>query len=652
MENPSANSSAVYGFMGNILKVDLSSSKAWAEPLPNDYIDKYIGGAGINARLLYDCISDNPEVDPLAPENPLIFGWGPVVGTHFPCASRFTVTAKSPLTGIFGDSNAGGWLPVHVKRAGYDHIVIQGKAEKPTALLIAPGKAPELVDAGELWGLDTYEADAAMQEKYGPCETARIGTAGEHLVRYATIVSGSKRISTNGRTGMGCVMGSKNLKAIIIKTEGGQDIPVADEDAVKQMAKRYRKVWVNGTWIEFKRLYGTLTNFSQIAEHLRVKNEQEPLTTEQMDAYDLEDFTEHFKTGQSTCYRCPVSCTQKWEITEGPYAGEKGDKVEYGHLLNLGPHIGVFDFASMLHLADVSNRTGMDCIQFGYNVATIMECFERGILTAEEIGGREVRWGDVEVVEQLMRQTAKREGFGDVLAEGAREMASRLKPEVAPYGGHIKGMSFPFTCDIALPMSLAASVASRGGDHLKGHPFAAIIGHEEMLGKMFKDIPEEAADHTSPVAKGRVVWWQENYKMILDCLGVCFLPIINSNVWSDPLIMIEEMNEWYGTITGRDPSQLFASAERAYQVERSINAILGLDREDDIRKGSLRGEKNPVTLPGMLDEYYQYRGCSKDGLPTRKRLEEMGLSDVANDLENQQKLSSEEPPAIGDLLKM
>jgi aldehyde:ferredoxin oxidoreductase len=651
MSDNSVNKPNVFGWMGKILKVDLSTSKVWEEPLPSDYLDKYIGGAGINARLLYDCMRDNPEADALSAENALIFGWGPVVGTRFPCAGRFTVTAKSPLTGIFGDSNAGGWFPVHAKRAGYDHIVIQGRAETPCALLIDPGKVPQIVDAQKFWGMDTYETDAALQDRYGPSETARIGPAGEHLVRYATITSGTKRLGTNGRTGMGCVMGSKNLKAIIVKGEGGQEIPVADDDAVKAMSKRYREVWVNGTWIEFKRLYGTLTNFSQIAEHIRVKNEQEPLTPEQLDAYDLEDFTEHFKTGQTTCYRCPVSCTQKWEITDGPYAGDKGDKVEYGHLLNLGPHIGVFDFASMLHLSDISNRMGMDCIQFGYNVATAMECFERGILSAEDAGGREIRWGDVEVVDQLMRETANRQGFGDVLAEGVKEMVSRIGPEAVPYGGHIKGMSFPYSCTVALPMSLAASVATRGGDHLKGHPFASIIGHEEMLEKMFKDIPEEAADHTSPVAKGRVVWWQENYKMILDCLGVCFLPIINSNVWSDPLIMIEEMGEWYGTITGRDPSHLFTSAERAYQLEKSFNARLGLDRKDDIRKGTLRGEKNPVDLPGMLDEYYLYRGCSTNGLPTRKRLEEIGLADVADDLEQHQKLSSEMPPAIGDLLK-
>ncbi len=645
------NNRRVYGWMGKILRVDLSNSTIWEEPLKEDYMDSYIGGAGINARLLYDCLRANPEADALSEENALIFGCGPIVGTRFPSASRFTVTAKSPLTGIFGDSNAGGRFPVWMKHAGFDHIIIQGKAERPVALLIEPRKAPSIVDAQDYWGLDTYETDTALQAAYGNCETARIGPAGEHLVRYANILSGSKRISTLGRTGMGCVMGSKNLKAVVIKEGSDAVVPVANEQAVAQLSKRYMDLWRDSTWSELKRQYGTLTNFSQIAEHIRVKNEQEPLTESQLDAYDLEDFTNHYRTGKTTCYRCPVACTQKWEIKEGPYAGEKGNKVEYGHLLHLGPHVGIFDFPAMLHLSDISNRMGMDCIQFGYNVAIAMECFERGILSPEQTDGLDVRFGDVDVIEQLMRKTAQRQGFGALLGESAREMVTGIGKDAIEYGTHIKGMSFPYSCNAALPMSLAASVATRGGDHLKGHPFAAIIGHEEMLEKMFgEDLPKEAADHTSPVAKGRVVWWQENYKMILDCLGVCFLPVINSNVWSDPLIMIEEMSEWYQTITGRDPSHLFASAERAYQIEKCFNARLGLTRKDDMRKGTLRGQKNPVELPGMLDEYYQYRGCSKEGLPTEKRLTEIGLHDVASDLEKEKKLSQEKCPSLSELL--
>ncbi len=650
MDKQTTENKTMFGWRGKILRVDLSQSKVWDEELSRTYMDGYIGGAGINARLLYDLMRHNPQADPLAPESPIIFGCGPLVGTQFPCASRFTVTAKSPLTGIFGDTNAGGFFPVRLKQAGYDHIVIQGRAERPVALLIEQGKTPAIVDAADVWGLDIYETDKKLHEKYGDCETARIGPAGENLVRYACILSGTKRTSTNGRTGMGCVMGSKNLKAIVVKGSG--TVPVADEKAVEELSKRYHDAWLNGPGTTLKRQYGTLTNFSQIAEHIRVKNEQEPLTTEQIDAYDLDLFTNNFKTGQTACYRCPVACTQKWEIKDGAHRGDKGDKVEYGHLLHLGPHIGIFDFPAMLHLSDLCNRMGMDCIQFGYNIAIVMECFQRGILSTEATGGMKVNWGDDRVVEQLMLKTAHREGFGDILAENAPTMASRLGPDAVQYGAHIKGMSFPYSCTYALPMSLAASVATRGGDHLKGHPFAAIIGHEEMLKKMFgNDVPAEAGDHTNPVAKGRVVWWQENYKMIMDCLGLCFLPVINSNVWSDPLIMIREMGEMYQTITGRDPSGLFAAAERAYQIERCFNTLLGLTRKDDVRKGTLRGQKNPIDLPGMLDEYYEYRGCSNDGLPTRKRLLEIGLQDVAEDLAKDKKLSEQECPGIGELLK-
>jgi len=653
MTQQAAEQKNIFGWRGKILRVDISQAKIWDEELSRDYMDGYIGGAGINARLLYDLTRQNLQADALSPVNPLIFGCGPLVGTTFPCASRFTVTAKSPLTGIFGDTNAGGWFPVRLKQAGYDHIVIQGKAQQPAALLIEPGAAAQIVDASDVWGLDVFETDKKLHEKYGDCETARIGPAGENLVRYASILSGTKRTSSNGRTGMGCVMGSKNLKAIVIKIKKGAGmVPVADEAGVEKLAKHYRNVWLKGPGTTLKRQYGTLTNFSQIAEHTRIKNEQESLTTEQIDAYDLDLFVNNFKTGQTACYRCPVACSQKWEIKDGPYKGEKGDKIEYGHLLNLGPNLGIFDYATMLHLADVSNRLGMDCIQFGYNMAISMECFQRGILGSEATGGIDLNWGNSEAVETLMRKTAQREGFGNLLAENAPTLASRIGPDAEQYGSHTKGMSFPFSCTYALPMSLASSVATRGGDHLKGHPFAAIIGHQEMLEKMFgKDVPPEAGDHTSPVAKGRVVWWQENYKMIMDCLGLCFLPIINSNVWSDPLIMIREMAEMYQAITGRDAAGLFTAAERAYQIEKCYNALLGLSRKDDTRIGTLRGEKNPIDLPGMLDEYYAYRGCSKDGLPTRKRLEEIGLTDAAEDLARNKKLSAEQRPAIAELLQ-
>ena len=638
-----------YGWRGRILRVDLSDAKISDEELPEELTENYTGGAGINARLLYNLLRDNPEIDPLAPGNPLIFGCGPVVGTSFPCATRFTVTAKSPLTRIFGDSNAGGHFAVRLKQAGYDHIVIVGKAEKPVALLIEKGKRPELIDAASFWGLDTYAVDEHIRDKYGSCETARIGPAGEHMVRYANIFSGSKRVGANGRAGMGCVMGSKNLKAVIVKASG--TVSVADKKKLDVLVERFREIWGKGPSMYIQKEYGTLMLIAQIGLEAPTTNEQTRITPEQLEHYDLETFVSRYKNGKSACHRCPVGCSQKWKVDEGPYKGEQGDKIEFGHYLHLGPLLGIYDYPSMFHLADLSNKLGMDCCQFGWNLSMAMECFQRGVLGTEDTGGIALNWGEPELVSRMMEKVARREGFGNILAESIPDMVKRIGPDSAPYGFHTKGMTFPYNRGAVMAMNLASSVATRGGDHMKGHPFSALTGHKDMLEKIFgKDIPDEIADSKSPVAKGRAVWWHENYKMLMDSLGLCFIPLAGTTIFGEPLILFEEMGEIYEAVTGTDPQKLFASAERACQVERGYNALLGIGRKSDMRQGTSRGEQDPISHPGMLDEYYHFRGCSSEGLPTRKRLKEVGLSDVIEDLGRKGKLSESECPAIEELL--
>jgi aldehyde:ferredoxin oxidoreductase len=645
----SSKSKSKRGWRGKILRVDLSSSKIWDEELSDDLINGYVGGAGINARLFYDLMHDNPQADPLSPENPLIFGFGPVVGTTFPCATRLTVTSKSPLTGIFGDSNGGGFLPLRVKQAGYDHVVIRGRADKPVALLIEKGKKPELVDAAGMWGLDTYATDEFIHKKYGSCETARIGPAGENMVRYANILFGTKRTGCAGRAGMGCVMGSKKLKAIIVKASGS--VPVADKKKVDTLGKKYWEIWGNGPATIAHREYGTLMLIAQLSDETSVKNAQAKISPEQLEHYDIDNFVKTYKVGQTACYKCPIACSKKWKVTEGPYKGEKGDKVEFGHYFHLGPLLGIFDFPSMFHLADLINRMGMDCIQFGFNLSMTMECFQRGILGTEETGGIKLNWGDTQMVSDMMKKVAKREGFGNILAESMPGLISQLGSDAEPYGNHTKGMSFTYSCTSAIAMSLASSVATRGADHLKGHPFSAIIGLQGMLERIFgKDMPDEIIEPSNPGAKGRVVWWHENYKMLMDCLGLCFVPVIAVTVFGDPLMLFEEMGEIYQAVTGQDPETLFKSAERAYQVERSYNALLGITKKDDVRHGTKRGKQDPINQPGMLDEYYHYRGCSSEGLPTRKRLQEVGLSDVVEDLAKKGKISEHECPAVEELL--
>ncbi len=638
-----------YGWRGNILQVDLTRSKLWVEDLPPELESDYTGGAGINARLLYDLVRGNPDLDPLGPENPLIFGCGPVVGTPFPCATRFTVTAKSPLTRLFGDSNAGGYFAVRMKKAGYDHIVVRGRVERPSALLIEQDGAARIVDASAWWGLDTYSTDDRIREQYGDCETARIGPAGEHLVRYANILSGRKRVSANGRAGMGCVMGSKNLKAIIVTGDG--TVPVAHTRKLDALVKRYQEIWGKGPSTMAQKEYGTLMLIAQIGLEAATRNDQAKISPEELDAYDLDKFYGIYKSGKAACYRCPVGCSQKWKVPDGEFAGDEGDKIEFGHYVSLGPQLGIFDYPSLLHVADLTNKLGLDCTQLGWNLSMAMECFQRGIIGREDTGGLELRWGDVHQACDLINNIARREGFGQVLADSIPDMIRQWGPESEPYGFHTKGMTFPYSRHAVMAMSLATSVAVRGADHMKGHPFSALTGARDMLERIFgAGIPDEMADSKSPVAKGRAVWWHENYKMAMDSLGLCFIPLAGTTIYGDPMILFEELGEIFGAVTGMNAATLFASAERAYQLERCYNTLLGVSRKDDRRKGSTRGEADPIDHPGMLDEYYFYRGCSQEGMPTRSRLRELGLEDVIADLEKRGVLEELDAPAITELV--
>ncbi len=325
--------------------------------------------------------------------------------------------------------------------------------------------------------------------------------------------------------------------------------------------------------------------------------------------------------------------------------------MEFGHYVSLGPQLGIFDFPSLFHLADLSNRLGMDCTQFGWNLSMAIECFQRGIISTEDTGGIEFKWGDTKLISDLMHKAAKREGFGTILADSIPDMIQRLGPESEPYGFHTKGMTFPYNRHAVMAMNLASSVATRGADHMKGHPFSALIGAQEMLERVFgKDIPKEMLDSTSPVAKGRAVWWHENYKMAMDSLGLCFVPVAAATIFGDPLILFGEMGVIFQAATGMSPDNLFSSAERAYQVEKSFNSLMGIKRRDDCRKGTTRGEDDPIHSPGMLDEYYFYRGCSKDGVPTRKRLQEVGLGDVISVLEKKISIENGNSPAIEKLV--
>jgi aldehyde:ferredoxin oxidoreductase len=444
-------------------------------------------------------------------------------------------------------------------------------------------------------------------------------------------------------------MGSKKLKAIVVEAQ--RKIEVADERKFNELREKYNEIFKESIACQSHTTYGTLQLLSLNRYNIYAKNEQTPLP-EEMDI--LEDtFVEKFKVGNCACWMCPIGCSQKWEIKEGRFKNEKGEKIEFGHLMSLSWNLGLYDFPAALHLSNMTNRLGIDCIQFGWTLSLAMECWQRGILKGEDTDGLSLEWGDFEAIREMMEKVAYRKGFGSILAEGTKKAAQIIGHGAEEYAQHTKGLSFPYNADHILAMALANVVSARGADHLKGHPISGLIRNRELLEKIFgSDLPEDFFDRDSPVGKGRIVWWHENYRILQDSIGLCFIPFTDLIMIGDPYVFPQEFAEILNAVTGLgvDGYELMLVAERLVQIEKAFNAILGISRKDDAHQGRLRPNSvDNLNHPGMLDEYYKYRGFSKEGLPTNQRLREVGLEKIAQDLTKLGKISSAE---VFDLQKL
>ncbi|MGV8124603.1 MAG: aldehyde ferredoxin oxidoreductase family protein [Candidatus Xenobiia bacterium LiM19] len=630
-----------YGYRGKILIVDLSSGKIETEELDRDAAQRYLGGAGMNAWLLYKYLPH--QAGPLDPENPLIFGAGPLTGTEFPSSARSTFTALSPLTGIFGDANGGGYFPAMVKQAGYDHIVLRGAAESPCYLNIDRTGKCTLEKADEIWGLDTVEADRALVKKHPGSMVASIGVAGEKMVRYANILS-REGANSWSRTGVGAVMGSKKLKAIVANGRG--KVPIAQPEGFSRFCDELSSFCASNARVRVFSRWGTMmqigifTSMGLLYHH----NCRHQADLKYANKIGLKSFCKATEFKSKGCYRCPIKCEKEYTLKREPFAGEKGFKHELGYACAFGYNVGIDNINSVLHLTNRSNALGLDAIDASSSIATAIDLFKEGILTTADTDGMILAWNDVEMVEKLLEKTARREGFGAVLAEGVQSMEKTIGKGAEKFSLHIKGMTEPaHSCP---PFLLSFAVSTRGGDHLKGMPILLTDSSSKELTKALYGGTDKGIDMYSHEDKGRVVWWHENYKTIVDSLGTCFF--LTTVCLPCGRLEPAELASAYSFATGMecDGAELFRKGERAYQVERALNARRGITREDD--KVKVRPEKDSwgqgidLNHPGMLDEYYHYRGCSKDGLPLRRRLEEAGLVDIADDLEREGKLGKEE----------
>jgi len=641
-----------FGWTGVVLRVDLSSQKIMKEPLEEELQLKYYGGRGLNIKFLYDELK--PGIDPLGPDNKIIFGTGPCNGTLVPSSQRFTVTTKSPMTGFLGDSNCGSSFGAKLKYAGYDMLVIQGKAERPVYLWIDDDKV-ELRDAEHLWGKTTYETKSALEVELGDPEISvvSIGPAGEKLVKFASIMGDLGRAA--GRTGVGTVLGLKKVKAIAVR--GTKGVKVANPDLLCETWKEMYAAWHDQP--EDEATFQGLTAMG-VNSAMLVYNMFGCLPTKNYLQGTYEDI--HLVTGQrlaewyffkpKACFSCPTPCDHLYVVDRGPYIGTYGDSMELAQTEHFSSRIMNNDLGLAAKMSALCDQYGMDMMEMAHIIGFTMECFDKGILTKEDTGGLKVEWGDAAASLKLIEMTAHREGFGDLFAEGVKRAADRIGKGAENIVVSVKGMAIS-TRDgrPSKAWALGYAVAARGADHCRAMIFSECVfaggeqGFDPVQGDVF-GVPGTAVDPLTEEGKGRMVKWYEDVRAFENCMENCLFSIMR---YPKKLGMPGILAKLYSAVTGRvlSAEDVMHIGERIVNLERAFNVREGLTRKDDTLPKRFLEESLPdgpakgqtVKLEPMLDEYYQLRGWEKDtGFPTREKLEELDLKEVADELESMGRL--------------
>ncbi len=624
-----------YGWNGRRLVVDLSARESRKEPIDDEWLHSFLGGRGINSRALYDEVG--PSTDPLGEGNALILGVGPVNGTLIPGSGRLTFTALSPMTVVaggkkpcFGDSNVGGFLGAELKFAGYDQVVIRGRARDPVYLYIHDDRV-EIREAKHLWGLDTWQTTAAIQQELGDqVQVACIGPAGENLVRYACIIVNLARAA--GKCGLGAVMGSKHLKAIAVR--GTQGVKVARPREMQDLVQEAVRVLYSDPSSRTYSRQGTPSIL-----RLRAEAGGLPTMNFQKGAFErwqevTADALEAYWTKSKACFGCSLHCSHYYQVNAGPHAGTKGEGLEWGILGNFGPILGNADLPAILHADLQCNKLGIGATITGSTVGWAMECWQKGLLGPGDTDGLPLEWGDSRVILELVNRIAFRKGkLGDLLAEGSYRAAQVVGRGSEYFASQVKGQP-PGMADARLSPAWGLSylVASRGGDHLR----ALVVGESfftpEEAEKMFGS--REAVQAKGVRGKGRLVKWSEDQRAAADSLEVCKFVVRTI------LCYPRWITSFFNVVTGLDYSEeeVMRAGERINNVERAFNVRQGLTRADDmINERFLREPLNGRTFDPrpLLDEYYEARGWDlATGYPLGDTLERLGLKDVARDLKS------------------
>lgn len=611
----------------SMLWVDLSKQEIQSRPIPIEWVNDYVGGEGVAARLFWDLMV--PEAEGTDPRQPMIFAAGPLSGTLAPCSGRTCVVFRSPATRTIGVSNAGGDFSMAMRRAGWDLITIVGKADHPVYLFIDDDRV-EIRDASDLWGKTVSQTEDLLKERLGlnGVEIASIGPAGEHGVMFASIMTDKYRAF--GRGGAGAVMGAKNLKAIVI--HGTHKIPVADPEAFKQAALAAREELFSEAFVRDElHPYGTPSFYDAINALgiLPTKNWQYTTFPDSVGKLTYQAYHEQLEVKSKACFNCAIACGRYTRIKEGPFAGMEGGGPEYETLAAFGSKLLVTDLNAIVAANHLSNDFGLDVISTGQVLATAMEWYEKGILTPAMTEGVKLEWGNGEAVVEMVKRIAYRQGIGDLLAQGVKRAAEQLGGEAAEAAMHVKGLEMPSDgVHASKGEAVVHATAARGADHLR--PYASAI---DAFG--YRDEDLGIVGEIDYLEDGNK-WWIKPFQelsMATNMLGVCLFAsitlAIKASTWAKLLSLA-----WGKEVSKSD---LLLAAERVINLERMINARLGFDRKDDTLPKRFLSEPAPdgrgagqvVDLKKALDSYFEAMGWDlQTGLPTPEKLHSLGLDFV------------------------
>jgi aldehyde:ferredoxin oxidoreductase len=610
-----------YVYAGKLLRIDLTSAAQDRETIRDQDVRDYLLGSGLAAKIYYEEM--NPESDPLDPSSPLLAFNGLLTGTFSPTGCRSSWCGRSPLTGIWNEANMGGHWGAELRFSGFDGLIVTGRAPEPCYLWIHDGQA-EIRSAAHLWGLEHFETFEKLRAETDPkAQVACIGPAGENLVRLAGVMQGGQpHARTAGRGGMGALMGSKNLKAIVVR---GTDKPqYPDQKAFRDFVKDINQ-FIKDNSLGLSQL-GTAGGVpgAEKAGDLPLKNWTLGSWQEGAARTSGQRIAETILERHTHCFACPIGCGETIKIDEGPHAGLYGHGPEYETLAGFGGNCQCDDLNAIAAMNDLCNRYGLDTISTSGAIAFAMEAYEKGLISRADTAGLDLTWGNSEAMIGAIHAIAHRQGIGELLADGVRAAAARLGDEAETFAIHVKGLEFPYHDPRAF-VSMAANYATavRGACHLESLSYW--MGYGVRWEGWYA--PEQHDDHDS-AGKGRVAADFQNYVAAFNPLGLCKF-IIKGKV--GPQKVAELVNAALGW--GWTADEVLATGERLFNLKRLIDLRLGITSADDTLPRRFLEEPRPSggaagvlpDLAGMLQEYYAVRGWTAQGVPSVERLTALGL---------------------------